>query len=97
MRKYEVLDSEIKTDSVTTSTMKNFAKATASSNPQEIISESVKTVEKIGLQTLQEIDHSRLKLREKTQQLQDEDEEIVHVIPQGSRLMMLRSSVPVFI
>ena len=63
------------------------------SNPQEIISGSVKKVEKMGLQTLKEIDHSRLNMKASTQLLKDTDEDDFDFCPDDSKVSKIRNLV----
>jgi hypothetical protein len=74
----------------------NIAKAAVNvaSHPHELVSEGVKKVEKFGLQTLQEIDHSRLKMKELSEELTpEENEENFDFLPGSSRLIRFRNAV----
>ena len=73
----------------------NMAKAAvnAASNPHDIISGGVRTVEQIGLQTLQEIEHSRLDMKEKTQHFSNTDEEEFNFCPDDSNFSRIRNLV----
>jgi hypothetical protein len=73
------------------------AASNAASHPHELVSEGVKKVEKFGLQTLQEIDHSRLKMKELSEELTpDNTEENFDFLRGSSRLIRFRNAVSAF-
>ena len=74
------------------------AAANAAENPHLIVSGGVKTMGKIGLRTIGELDKNRLKMKQSVEELKcDEDEEPPAVFPQTSKFLSARNNVSTYI
>ncbi len=70
------------------------AAASVASKPQVLVSGGVRTVGKLGVQTLNGLDQSRLQMKKAAEEYEDEDSGQLPVsFPEASRYLRLRNTV----